>query len=574
MSPKKGGARHQQREPSARPEQTPQLSARLSPLTRRELLPLAGAVALAALLAFVGLSNQRFWDDEANTALFARSVLANGKLAAWDGTNVIGFRQGAELDENLINVYMPPVQYYVAAVGLALFGHTTFGGRSVFVLCGLLALVALFWWTRWHLRGLAPPWLPALFTALSPAYLMYIRQCRYYALAVLLSVTILALYAHVKETRRSLLVTTLCAGLCAIVLMLTNYLNAAALAGILPLFLLLPRYRNKAQYIFLAALYGAFFVAGIYVLVTANPFAAAVAPKDSVTGLAHYGTLLKWHLAGLGSFEFFPLLIVLFLVTPFAVAPWRAARPLAREGLLLALALLGYIVVTVLFSPQPVGMTHVADMRYVVPLIPVGALATVCAIMVLWPQARLLGRVAAVVVCLLVGGTNVLSLGFIGNQPLTSTLYRYVRENLHDYTTGTETLIDYLAALPQGKVVQIMPDFMTYAPMFYTPGQHYCCQLRPDHPLSAALRTQLPDYVFSGRVPPDYVLAGGNTPPQQVLAYYANMYGAGAYRIKELLPDDWRDKSRPEIPWHSFGPPGEGEGGRARGFVVLERVTQ
>ncbi len=85
-------------------------------------------LAVATCLALFGLSNNAFWDDEANTALFARNLLNTGKLTAFDGTNVIGFRGGVELDSHLVNIYMPPVQYYVAALGLKLLGNTTLGG--------------------------------------------------------------------------------------------------------------------------------------------------------------------------------------------------------------------------------------------------------------------------------------------------------------------------------------------------------------------------------------------------------------------------------------------------------------
>src|SRR5664279_5571225 len=105
--------------------------------------PVVLIVAVAGVLACYGLNNNVFWDDEANTALFGRNILSTGKLTAWDGTNVIGFRQGAELDSQLVNVYMPPVQYYVAALGFKLLGFTTLGGRVPFLLAGLGWFAAL-----------------------------------------------------------------------------------------------------------------------------------------------------------------------------------------------------------------------------------------------------------------------------------------------------------------------------------------------------------------------------------------------------------------------------------------------
>jgi len=543
-------------------------------LHRRDVILLVGACCIAAILAFVGLTNHMLWDDEANTALFGRTFLKTGTVTGIDGDNIIGFRQGAELDENLINTYEPPLHYWVAAGSMALFGETTFGARFLFVVGGLLALIPLFFWVQWHFSGSLPPWVPVLLVAVSPAYLLYIRQCRYYPLVMLFTVIFLALYAHPKTTRRAAIITSLSGGVTAILLMLTNYLNAVAIAGFLLLFLLLPRYRHRNQYLFMGSVYAAFLFMGVYILLTANPFAHAVAGDSAVKGIARFGVLMWFHIKDLGSFEFFPLLVPFILLSFFAFKSLGAGRILAREGMLIILGMLFYIGVTIIFSPQPVSVGwSFADMRYVVPLILIGAVVTSCAIYALWQCGKPLWKVFAVSIAILVLTTNVLSLGFIGKQPLTSTLYRYVRENLNYYKTGTEALITYLRQLPQGKVVAIVPDHMMYSAQFYAPEQRYCCQLNPDHPLRNDLRSQLPDYIFTGRTRPDYILVGGSTPPPMVLAYFENIFGVGWYRIREVLPDDWRDMSRPEIAWHSFGPPEEDRFGKQqRGFVVLEKT--
>ena len=543
-------------------------------LATREGAGLGAAILLAAVLAFMGLGNHAFWDDEANTALFARNLLDHGALTAWDGTNVAGFRQGAELDERLVNVYMPPLQYYAAALGLTLVGSTTVGGRVVFVLMGLAAVVALGLWARWHLGRAVPAWLPAMLVALSPAYLMYIRQCRYYAPAVLLTLVLLATAAYPASTRRARITAAVVGSAAAFLLMMTNYLNAAALAACLPLLALLPRYRTRAFATWLTAVGVALVVAGVMVLLVANPFARDVAGADPVRGFSRFATLSWWHLTGLGSFEFFPLAVPFALAALLAARGLRAGASLAREGLMLALLMLVYTLVIVAFSPQPVGLTRVADMRYVVPLIPLGAAATACLLTALWQAARAQTggagqtlRVATVALGLTLATTNALSLGILGGRPLRATLIDYVRENRNDYTTGTESLIKFLRSQPHGRVVQIVPDFMAYSPMFYVPQQHYCCQLTPEHPLTPMLRGQLPDYVFDGRVPPDLVLLGESN-PQQALTSLESRHGVGSYRLAQVLPGDARDRSRPEIPWHSFGPPAPA----ARGFVVFERV--
>lgn len=531
--------------------------------------PLTVVLAVAMFLMLLGLGNNAFWDDEANTALFARNLNQSGHLAAWDGANVIGFRQGAELNSHLVNVYMPPVQYYVAALGLKLFGPTTVGGRLPFVMLGLLSIVALVLTVRWHFRRRVVEWLPALLVVLNPAYLMFMRQCRYYSVVALLSLMLLAGFCHPKKTTRSLVIAAAVGGVTALLLMLTNYMNAVAIGLVLPLLFHLGRYRTRQNLAYLGVVYCALIGVGAYVLVTANPLALSVTYKSTVTGLHRVALLLWWHITGLAQFEFFPTITVPLLLGYWFLQRKVPSAKLPREGLLLCLLLFLYSVTIVAFSPQSIdASTSVADMRYVVVLVPIGAMATAVMLVEFSRSATWFGRVTALCVGVLLVTTNVFTSAFMNKQPLRSTLFEYLWENTHDYTTGSETVIAYLKTLPQGRVVRIIPDFMTYPAMFYAPQQHYCCQLNDDHVLEPKLRAQLPDYVYLSRVLPDYLLVGAAIDAQQLLYQSVVAFGTGKYRLGPVIGTDYRDCSRPEMPWHCFRPGSESR----RGFLVLERV--
>ena len=63
------------------------------PKARRTLphaswMPVAAVLAamvLAAVLVFPQLGRRPFWDDEANTAIYARNLVRFGRITAWDG---------------------------------------------------------------------------------------------------------------------------------------------------------------------------------------------------------------------------------------------------------------------------------------------------------------------------------------------------------------------------------------------------------------------------------------------------------------------------------------------------------
>ena len=100
----------------------------------------AGIIIISAYLSLRGLSYNYFWDDEAETALFARNLLQTGRLAAWDGRNLISRRDGIHLDRNWVNRFNSPLQFYLTAASFRLLGESTQSGRLPFVLLGLASL--------------------------------------------------------------------------------------------------------------------------------------------------------------------------------------------------------------------------------------------------------------------------------------------------------------------------------------------------------------------------------------------------------------------------------------------------
>jgi hypothetical protein len=534
-------------------------------LSGRDVLLCVAALTCALFLGAWGFTNHAFWDDEANTALFARNLLATGELTAWDGVNLVGYRLGMQLDESLQNPYAPPLQYYIAAAGFYLFGETTFGGRILFLIAGILCLPALMLWTRRHFDGRVPVWLPALIAATTPAFLLFIRQCRYYAPAMLFTICLLAAWSWTGSTRRSRLAVLAAGALSVAGLWYASYLNAVSALAMLPVFLLDGRYRTRQKGVFLGVVLAVSLLCGIHIWLAKAPTAAHFAPTSFITGIERVAALFAQHMVGLGAFEFFPVLLGVVLMVPFAGPRFGRLRRFARQGWVVFLAMVAAILATALFSPQPVGGAAIADMRYVAPLIVVGAAVTSVCLVILWDLSRPLACLAAILVVM----TNALTLSWVAlpQVPLRSTLLSYIAEGAQDYKTGTEALVEAVASLPGGSRVLIFPDYMTYGPMFYVPGQRYCWQLTERKTLQLGLRETLPDYLFVERARPDFILTGP-VAPESLIARFEGKFGKGTYRLRGYLQGDWRDFSRPEIPLHSFGPPPPRPD--QRGIAVIE----
>jgi hypothetical protein len=62
----------------------------------------AGLLLLAALLIFANLNDRRLWDDEAETALLAKSILRFGVPVAWDSVTLISQECSTDYDSNYL----------------------------------------------------------------------------------------------------------------------------------------------------------------------------------------------------------------------------------------------------------------------------------------------------------------------------------------------------------------------------------------------------------------------------------------------------------------------------------------
>lgn len=146
------------------------------------LLLAAGAVLL---LANLGDGNGRLWQDEAETAVLAKNTLRFGYPRAFDGVNRLN--PALPLAPGEAWTYHPWLSMYLLAGSFALLGPTTFAARLPFALMGLVSLLLFYRLVQTMTgdRQLAR-WAGVLLVTSVP-FILHMRQCRYYAPSVLLS---------------------------------------------------------------------------------------------------------------------------------------------------------------------------------------------------------------------------------------------------------------------------------------------------------------------------------------------------------------------------------------------------
>ena len=181
-----------------------------APRTRRfgsRWLSLLALLPFAALLVLVDLGGPLLWEDEGDTAVYARTILHFGVPRAWDGRNFIDSDDGLRvapraLGQDLVMVGTPWLPYYVTAASFALFGESEWAARLPFALAALATVAMLYALVLRATGCMRAAFAAALLLLASAQFLLYARESRSYALNMLLTVALLWGFLRLGERRR------------------------------------------------------------------------------------------------------------------------------------------------------------------------------------------------------------------------------------------------------------------------------------------------------------------------------------------------------------------------------------
>lgn len=515
------------------------------------VLLLCGGLLLARL------GHYALWDDEANTAIFADNLWHFGDTTAWDGRNLIAFREGLELT-GLKNRVYPPAQYLYAAPFLGLLGRNALAARLPFALAALAGFVLWAWW----LRRAKAPWHVRLVTALlvlgNVSLFLYSRQARYYGLCWALSLALVYLYVHRHESSRNRWLFTLG----SVGLLSVHYLSYGATMVCLAVdYLLFELWRGRDRWaqrgLFLGAqVLGLLVIVGVF-----NPMGRKVTGYVPADWWGEKLRLFWWNLRDLNACEFFwtPMLglaLVAFALTRFK--DWWLVRG--------ALALVVYAFVASVLSPQPVGQAIVSDIRYMAATIPLGIALTARSLTAVPARPWWPARLAAVALAgFLAFSTTAWSwfqrtVGAPTGIPPRSTLLAFLGELRSPQRSAYAEVSAWLSEnLPDGAKVFSAPDYSVFPLMFHAPQLQYMWLLRQDQ------RPQyptLPEHLFKNLGLPDCLIGMG--PGGLGLGGFAAQLTAQGIPFEPPVRLDviGPDRTRPELFWRSFttDAPGPGDG--------------
>ena len=167
---------------------------------------------LSSLLLLLNLNNHYLWQDEAQTALLAKTVMDRAAPYGTDGINFFSQELGAEYGENYIWRWHTWFPFYLVAGFFKLFGTSTFVARLPFALFGIATVVLLYFFTDelWHDKHASV--MAVILILLCVPFLLLSRQCRYYSPSAFFSLLGLFAYIRILDRRKFAIPLSIFAG--------------------------------------------------------------------------------------------------------------------------------------------------------------------------------------------------------------------------------------------------------------------------------------------------------------------------------------------------------------------------
>ncbi|CAG1066520.1 hypothetical protein BAC1_02138 [uncultured bacterium] len=162
-------------------------------------------VVFSIFLQFKNLGDRTLWEDEAQTAVLARQVVAHGLPMFTEGeTNIPTDRSDlSDFNDKKIFIWNTWFPHYITAASFISFGESTWSARLPFALFGVLS-VLLYAAICLRLFGQNKRLLIISFVmlAMSVPLLLHVRQCRYYSIIIFGTLWMIWGYISVLEGKK------------------------------------------------------------------------------------------------------------------------------------------------------------------------------------------------------------------------------------------------------------------------------------------------------------------------------------------------------------------------------------
>jgi hypothetical protein len=371
---------------------------------------------MGSFLLLINLGNQYLWQDEAQTALIAKTVLSNGIPLGYDGKNFFSQDLGADYGKKYVWRWHTWFPFYLLAGFFGIFGINTFIARLPFALFGLATIVLVYFFSRSLWMSQRAGLIAALLLILSIPFLILSRQCRYYSPTAFFTLLGLSSYLNLTENKKYSFIGL---GLTFIFLFHTHYV----FYGILLLtifFHAIIFHRDKVKKIFILSLLTVvinlpwiMLVSGI---LSEGPFATKTLDIDeSLRFFSHYLLQITQYIYPLSM-----ILVSLSVVIFYKIRQKKKEDRRITNNLILLILFISFSLIAISF------FIIFPFFRHLTPLIPICCLI-LSLVVERCMKFHFVAGIAAIVI-------------FAYSQPVLDYFY----EITHDYDGPIEGIVKYL----------------------------------------------------------------------------------------------------------------------------------
>lgn len=437
----------------------------------------AAILAALAYLSTVNLDYAPLWDDEAGTALIAKTLLEHGAPVVDDGRFVVslgpGFPAGSGDITDDMKIRYPQLVIYTTALGYLLFGKNETGARLMSVIATLGSMLLL--WGIFRREYPYRPWFAVVALGLacfSQMVILYARSATYNALAMFLALLVFRLYLSFCEQAR--IRTAVALAVAAVVSFHAHFLISASFLFALGFFHIFFRRQTFDRRSWIIAI-----LAGLPYVLQAVGYRFFDSDLFTSPNVASADLDLSWDeklrlfLTVLlpGHFKSLNDNGIIYWTVALAFVIWRGRLLLAdrkktkikqqadmpgkekmtkRQTGIFAYKTSQYFVFillatlgTALMTPQPLS-AKLADVRYFVAFAPFGALVSAEILALLWARSKHAAvAVAALVLCVSLPGWPFAYHRYYKYSPHW-TLPALVLEFHRDYPSALGESVDFL----------------------------------------------------------------------------------------------------------------------------------
>ncbi len=444
---------------------------------------------------FWRLDGALLWRDEATTACWAREMAQSNSLVpkVWNGEQlIVQGAKGHDFNEHFLPSMQGWLQFYVSALFFKIFGANTFTARLPYVLLGIFGIYLLYLIFRKLFDDRRFAEIAAFVCIFSLPYLHFVRQSRYYALVIVITLAIfyeLIKYLKAPEESRTNAVFVRI-GIYGLLLFLSNYLTFGFLWAGLIIGLLVIREKRFTR---------GFLITSAAILLIVSPMIIFV--HNAFIQRAEMTELPMWSNYWMWLTLVFRRMNLLFPIIPFIVLEiFLIIRYRDKINAHVKLINLFWVILitTVLISVLLVKSN--AFLRYYLFMIPISLIAG--AVFIYWAYS-IWGRNAALIF---------LGILFIYHN-WTSVLNMseaVVKRQFTKNASFNKPMVEFLEQnIKQGDNVAFIRNDKGMAAYFYLPQMKWIALLEAKNPYNDVYRGRLSPEMFDDYNDADWVVVWG-----------------------------------------------------------------